>query len=227
MHQFYIKDNQTTLSAEDSKHAIKVLRLVQKSKILIANGIGQRWIAEVVNLDLGGLRFRMLEEDTSFLTLPYQLHILLAPPAHPDRLEWCVEKCAELGVRSLQLIRTERMEYPKVKLERLEKIALAAFKQSQRVHLMEVKDLIPFEKIVRQQADKKLIAWLGEGTQELATKQISKGKVVLLIGPEGDFTPKEVDLAISLGYEGVRLGQARLRTETAAIAAAAFLCIKI
>ncbi len=225
MYQFYVPGapSETMLSAEDSKHALRVLRLKVGAKVLVANGAGQRWIAQLQNEELGGVMLHHLVHDDDIPTDNYELHLLLAPPAHPDRLEWCIEKCVELGARQITLLNAARLEYPKIKPERLEKVALAAFKQCQRAWLPTITPLTSWDSaMVQYQAyDQKLIAWLGPDTQELATLPIKQGRVVVMIGPEGDFTDKEVNSALGNGFLPIRLGPARLRTETAAMAVCA------
>jgi 16S rRNA (uracil1498-N3)-methyltransferase len=225
MYQFYVPKapSETVLSAEDSKHALRVLRLKVGAQVLVANGAGQRWVAQLQNEDLGGVRLHNLILDSNIWTDQYELHLLLAPPSHPDRLEWCVEKCVELGARQITLLNAARLEYPKIKQERLDKVALAAFKQCQRVWLPSITPLISWDAAMAQYQsfDHKLIAWLGSDTKELANLPIKQGRVVVMIGPEGDFTDQEVNSALVHGFIPIRLGPARLRTETAAMAVCA------
>jgi 16S rRNA (uracil1498-N3)-methyltransferase len=138
-----------------------------------------------------------------------------------------VEKAVELGVHRIVLLKTERVAFIKVKVERLQKLALAALKQSQRSWLPPIDGPIDFQSFIKANKDpQRYLAWLEEENPQLL-QQLAKptGPITILIGPEGDFTPQEVELARGLGWQPVSLGAARLRTETAGMYVCASLAI--
>ncbi|MBL7943431.1 MAG: RNA methyltransferase, partial [Flavobacteriales bacterium] len=158
------------------------------------------------------------EHDVPFLT------IAIAPTKNDDRLEWFVEKAVELGIKSIVLIECERSEKVMVRHERLQRIAISALKQSQGVWMPEITGPIRFPEALKSlNHGTRLIAHCLEDPSKKAVQDFagSKSPVTVLIGPEGDFSPEEIQLAISEGVIPVTLGNQRLRTETAALAAVA------
>lgn len=227
MHQFYIPNfpEQCTLSGDDSKHAVRVLRLKTTDTVLVTDGKGNRWLAKIIDDNQASVRLVLIEQLKVEPYEPYQLDLILAPPSHPDRLEWCVEKAVELGVRRIILLDADRLEYPKIKLERLERLIMAAFKQSQRLLLPSVTTLTPIDQVLKDvaSATDKLICYLGEGTKPILEHKFHGGHIAIMIGPEGDFTANEIATALDAGFVPVSLGDGRLRTETAAMAVTAMI----
>jgi 16S rRNA (uracil1498-N3)-methyltransferase len=158
---------------------------------------------------------------TSVLRPSYNIHIALAPTKNHDRLEWFVEKATEVGINCVSFFVSDHSERRKINHDRLQKVAVSGMKQSLKVWLPEIRDAVPFAAVLREKADQKFIAHLGEDPAanlfDVAKKEAS---VLVLIGPEGDFTIEELAKATSSNFQQVTLGPHRLRTETAALAAA-------
>jgi 16S rRNA (uracil1498-N3)-methyltransferase len=151
----------------------------------------------------------------------YFTHVAVAPTKNLDRMEWFVEKAVEVGVERITFLRTARSERRELKLERLEKIAISAMKQSGQAWLPQLDEMTDYAAFVAEAApETTFIAHLEEG-ERTALKQVAANGdgCSILIGPEGDFTPAEIELALNRGIRPVTLGPSRLRTETAAIAA--------
>ena len=149
----------------------------------------------------------------------YSIHLAIAPTKNTDRLEWMVEKCTEIGIDEISLVETRYSERKFQKLERLEKIAISAMKQSGQAYLPKLNEMQKISTFLQQPlADQKYIAHLEEGERKLLSKiAIPSNKYVILIGPEGDFSEDEIKLANKNGFVSVSLGQNRLRTETAGL----------
>lgn len=225
MHIFYLPSAASAgpviLSEEESKHSIRVLRLEAGSEVLVTNGKGQFFKAQL--LDAHPKR-AVLQ-----LEAPYQaqdesvcqLHLAVAPTKNMDRIEWMVEKAVEIGVDALHFFTSYHSERRQLNFERLEKIALAAMKQSQKSRLPALLPLEPLETMLERPFDgDKYIAWIDESTpKHLGHCYRPMQNCWVLIGPEGDFSRQEVAKAQVAGFLPVSLGSSRLRTETAAIVA--------
>lgn len=225
MYLFYAPDIESgELPSEEAQHAARVLRLKTGDTIQLMDGKGITAIATVTEIDKRNCLYH-IESKELFENPVEHLHIAVAPTKSTDRLEWMIEKMVEIGIGTIHLITTERTERSKINLERLQKKVIAASKQSHKKYLTEVsvyKSLKSF--IEKSNFNKKAIAHLIE------TERTYLGSILdhdstscVLIGPEGDFTDKELKLAISSGYKSVTLGDFRLRTETAAVFASTIL----
>lgn len=152
---------------------------------------------------------------------PYQIHIALAPTKNPDRTEWFVEKAIEIGVDEISFLLCDNSERAALKTDRLEKLAVSAMKQSLRCWLTKINHMVLLKDFVRTtQAQNKYIAYVDQTNPDHLLKvATSKSNYIVLIGPEGDFSKKEMDLAHENNYKKVSLGPSRLRTETAGLVA--------
>lgn len=207
------------LDAEESAHLAKVLRARPGHNLLLTDGKGQLVHAELTMVDRNGCEYRVVEALKPFDTEPPTFSLAIAPTHHPDRMEWLLEKAVEIGVGQIALLQTARTERNRLRPDRAQRIMLAAMKQSQRSWLPTITELLAYPKFIEQnQADQLLLAHCMEGTKTAIGEVRSTGRHTwLLIGPEGDFTPDELNLALDHGATAVSLGHARLRTETAAI----------
>jgi 16S rRNA (uracil1498-N3)-methyltransferase len=203
MHTFFAPDLSGptyTLPEDESKHAVRVLRLGPGDAVELLDGRGGRYAAA---------------------PRPYFTRVAVAPTKNLDRMEWFVEKAVEVGVERISFLRCARSERRELKLERLEKIAISALKQSGQTwlpQLDELQDFAPFVAGVTPETT--FIAHLEEGERTALAQVAGAGPgCCVLIGPEGDFTPQEIALALEKGIRPVTLGASRLRTETAALAA--------
>jgi 16S rRNA (uracil1498-N3)-methyltransferase len=222
-HTFYAPDLSTpfyTLPEEESKHAVRVLRLTTNDAVTLVNGRGGVYEAEVETADAKRCRLRILQEQ-QIPRRPYQVHVAVAPTKNLDRMEWLVEKATEIGVDRLTFLRCARSERRELKLERLQKIAVSALKQSGQAWLPELDELTDFAAFLPTvSGETTFIAHLEEGERTpLAYVAAEANTCCILIGPEGDFTPQEIEAAFARGIRPVTLGASRLRTETAALAA--------
>jgi len=213
-------DGLARFDVSESRHISQVLRKKPGDEIAFTDGRGGRYagfLAEV-HRDACTARITYAEEVPS---RPFGLHLVLAPPKNSNRLEWVAEKVTELGVETISLVQCSRSERTRVRTDRLERILLAAMKQSMQAYLPRIQGLQPLEEFLRQGlSGQGFIAWCGaEKLPSLQHNYRRGADVTLLIGPEGDFTPEEVRLAEACGYEPVSLGPNRLRTETAALVA--------
>ena len=216
---FHPDISQGILDEQESFHAVKVLRLKPGERISVTDGMGTFARAVITEIQNKILYFDILEKQTKDQRTA-KIHIALAPTKNIDRVEWFVEKSTELGIEEISFVLCERSERKVIHLERLEKLAISALKQSLAIVKPVLRPLISFSDFVRQtDSHQKFIAHLEEGSQSLFASVQPKNASTVLIGPEGDFSAKELLLAKNANYSSVTLGSSRLRTETAALIA--------
>jgi 16S rRNA (uracil1498-N3)-methyltransferase len=214
-----IPDGIHHLDEEESRHCLRVLRKKTGDIILITDGQGQFYDARITGEDQRACTFAITAQHIS-PTRPYRIHIAISPTKNADRIEWFVEKTVELGIDTITLVECEHTERTYHKTERLKKVAISAMKQSMQARLPQIHGLTAFNTIVTLPATQKLVAYV-DSTNPLHLKHAAQpgGDYLVLIGPEGDFTPTELNDALSHGFTKVSLGINRLRTETAGMAA--------
>ncbi|WP_166336085.1 16S rRNA (uracil(1498)-N(3))-methyltransferase [Sphingobacterium chungjuense] len=229
---FYTPDVQHThteylLSEEESKHAIRVLRLQIGSTVHLVNGAGDLLQAEIIDAHPKRTALRILSYEREFQKRNYFLHIAIAPTKNIDRLEWFIEKATEIGVDEITPIICEHSERKEVKVDRLTKVAVAAMKQSLKAYLPQINPAISFAHFMEQQraasatVHKAIAHCVDMEKAYLNTIFPSQSAYLILIGPEGDFSEKEIASAMTDGFQMMSLGESRLRTETAALMATA------
>lgn len=216
-----IQDNKAWLDAEETRHCVKTLRKQVGDTIHLVDGEGGFYEAQIVNFDKKSCELLLREQLLDEQKRDYKIHIAIAPTKNINRLEWFLEKATELGVDTITPILCQRSERKNIRLDRLQKVILSAAKQSLKSQFPTIRELTKFKDFVEQTTGAtKVIAHCNTSPlpplQQLAA--ISQD-IVILIGPEGDFSTQEVDLATANGYQEVGLGKSRLRTETAGIAA--------
>ncbi len=207
---------------EESRHLRQVLRRQPGDRLQITDGCGGWYETELLEGEKKVAIARVMAQLPA-PTAPSGLHIALAPTKQMERFEWFLEKATELGAAAFTPLNCQRSERAVVRLDRLEKITVSAMKQSLRAHLPTLAPLTPFKEVVSKATEaQKFIAWCAESPLPLL-KSVAQpgGSALILIGPEGDFTPEEVAWAVQHGFTEVSLGTARLRTETAGVLAAA------
>lgn len=225
MQLFYnseIKNNSNTFSfdKEESKHIVKVLRKKEGDKIFITNGLGYLFESEILIASEKKCEVKITKESykqpDSFYT-----HIAVAPTKMNDRMEWFLEKATEIGIHEITPIICEHSERKVYKIDRAEKIIQAAMKQSLHYYLPKINEPILLSQFVKSNFEgRRFIAHCEETDKKSFQKTIAKNeKVTILIGPEGDFSTKEINLALANHFIPVTLGNTRLRTETAALVA--------
>lgn len=207
------------LPEQESQHCVKVLRSREGEMLTVTDGKGSLYDCELVQAHpkrcLLTIRHR-LEVGTN---RPYFLHVAFAPSKQMDRNEWFVEKATEIGVDQLTPLLCTHSERREIKDERLQKIAVAAMKQSMQAHLPDIKPITRLEDFIsRPFQGRKFIAHCYDLPKMPLTQTYRKGEnALLLIGPEGDFSEGEVARAIELGFEPISIGENRLRSETASL----------
>ena len=226
MHLFYtpeISNEKTyTLNESESKHAIRVLRLKENDKLTLVNGKGTFFNAIISDGNPKKCKVDIIKKSEKKKGSP-NLHIALAPTKNNDRTEWFIEKCTGIGISEITPILCKHSERKKIKQERFVKTAISAMKQSLKATLPVVNELSTFKDFVKIPFEgKKYIAHCYSENQKHYKEIYKKGEnSLILIGPEGDFSPEEVKLAIEKGFEPITFGTSRLRTETAGIMACA------
>ena len=231
MFLFYhdVIDNELlTLSPEESRHCVKALRHKNGDLIQVTDGYGHLVTGEILDAHLQKCLIRIIERHLNPQRSLF-LHIAVAPTKNVDRMEWLVEKAIEMGVEKISFIQCDHSERVHVDLNRMHRIAVSAMKQSQttRIPEMELISLLQFFSQYGEENCDKLIAWCDADTQsQLINYKINTDKIILLIGPEGDFSRREIEIAFQKGFESVKLGNRRLRTETAALYGCAVLAAK-
>ncbi|MFI5158188.1 MAG: 16S rRNA (uracil(1498)-N(3))-methyltransferase [Sphingobacteriales bacterium] len=226
MHLFYTPDIQPThpqyfLSEEESKHAIRVLRLNVGDEVQLIDGRGGLYAAEIKDAHPKRTILQINSVITEFNKRNHYLHIAIAPTKNIERLEWFLEKATEIGIDEISLIICQRSERKEAKTDRLNKIVTSAIKQSLKAYHPILNEPKPLSTLLAREFNgQKFIAHCEVG-EKLNLKQaiIPGGEYLILIGPEGDFTPKEIEDALSNGFKAITLGESRLRTETAALEA--------
>lgn len=208
------------LSPEESHHAVKVLRLTAGTKLQVVDGKGG-WHAGQISEAHPKHCLVMFTESKQFPATSFRLQLAVAPTKSNDRFEYFLEKATEIGVNKISPLLCERSERKLIKDDRLQKVVVSAMKQSGRAWLPKLDSLAIFREFVSLPfSGQKFIAHCVED-QKLSLKEcyIKGENAVILIGPEGDFSADEIELAIAQGFQPVTLGNYRLRTETAALAA--------
>lgn len=229
MNRFYQPDIATTLTLceDESHHAVKVLRLAEGDDIEVVDGKGNLYRCRITLAHAKRCRVDIVET----IDAPNHWHhptvIAVAPAKHLDRNEWMLEKCVEMGIDRFVPLLCHNSERTAIKTERLEKIAVAAMKQSLKAVMPDIAPITPLRQLIAQPFDgQRFIAYCDPALPRdrrlaLAEAYRPGNPVMVLIGPEGDFSPEEVETAIQAGFIPVTLGHSRLRTETAAVMACA------
>lgn len=212
--------NQIQFSKEESRHIVKVLRKSVGDLLHITNGRGVLFTSEIISANLKGCIANLTSFETK-LPRTYKLHLAVAPTKMNDRYEWFLEKATEIGIDSITPIICDNSERRVIKAERYEKILLSAMKQSLNCYLPKLNETISYKDFVSQKHDGSLYIAHCEETNRKSLKHELKANqtITILIGPEGDFSTHEIELAMQSGFVPVSLGSTRLRTETAAIVA--------
>lgn len=221
-HSFFCQDlQQGELSEEESHHAIKVLRLKEGQPITLLDGKGGHAIAEISSLSKKVLSYKITEQWFHESAKPY-LHIAIAPTKNNDRFEFFLEKATEIGIQEITPLLCSNSERKIIKEDRFQKIIQSAVKQADQYYLPQFNPLTAFTDFITQRDEnQKFIAHCEDESDKCALKSelATSEKICILIGPEGDFTTEEIKLAKENGFLPVSLGESRLRTETAGIAA--------
>lgn len=224
MYLFYTPDINSSayrLNAEESKHCIKVLRLKIGDTVNLINGKGSLFLAEIVGPNYKDCELQIISKKMDFGKRDYRVVVAIAPTKNIDRFEWFLEKATEIGIDEVIPVICQYSERKEIKPDRLEKVIVSAMKQSYKAFLPKLSEPIPFKLLINQTfVGDKYIAHCEVGDKKLLKNLIMPHKdVLILIGPEGDFSKEEIEIAVASGFVPVSLGESRLRTETAGIVA--------
>ncbi|MCE2612480.1 16S rRNA (uracil(1498)-N(3))-methyltransferase [Flavobacteriaceae bacterium D16] len=217
---------QFVFNEEESRHIVKVLRKKPDDLLQITNGKGYLFTAKILSTDPKKCKAAIVETTKKHQKM-HELHMVVAPTKSMDRFEWFLEKVTEIGVNEITPIICEHSERKILKMPRLEKIIQGAMKQSLRTYLPKLNEPISYEEFIKNEHQGlSFIAHCHEEEKMELIRRVAPDKdITILIGPEGDFSEREVDLAYANGFYPVSLGDARLRTETAAIVACTTVAI--
>ncbi len=224
MHLFYtpdIKGETYQLSEEESKHASRVLRLGIGDEVYLTDGRGNWMSSEIIDAHPKRCLVQVKEMSKNYNPRPYQLYMAVAPTKNINRFEWFIEKATEIGIDKIIPLFSEHSERKEIKHNRLKKVITSAMKQSLKAWHPILDEMTSFSQLVGTEFEgKKLIAWCEASTDERIEQMvIPEEKVLILIGPEGGFSPAEIQEAKENGFIPVSISRSRLRTETAAIVA--------
>lgn len=223
MQLFYCPDinpNQIyTLDKEESQHCVKVLRLKENDTLFVTDGQGNLYKAEIVEALPRSCSVRIIETQAEYGKRDYYLHIAIAPTKNIARIEWFLEKATEMGIDEITPIICDHSEREIVKNERLEKIIVSAMKQSLKAYLPKLNEAIPIKQLIQNSKEEKKLICYCQDDDRKKIQDIYKPKesVLIIIGPEGDFSEKEVQEALNNNFQKITLGKERLRTETAGL----------
>ncbi|MCK0159280.1 16S rRNA (uracil(1498)-N(3))-methyltransferase [Allomuricauda sp. F6463D] len=213
--------------SDESKHIVRVLRKSKGDIVHITNGKGYLYEAEILDPDQKKCKAYIISHRKS-VPKRYKLHMVVAPTKMNDRYEWFLEKATEIGMDEITPIICDHSERKIVKMERMERVLQSAMKQSLQTVLPQLNPAISFKEFLETDISSgfKFIAHCQEGEKmELKRRMIADNDATILIGPEGDFSKEEIDLAKDKGYIPISLGRNRLRTETAALVACTTVAI--
>tara|TARA_Y100001958_G_C21229777_1_gene555421 strand:+ start:315 stop:1001 length:687 start_codon:yes stop_codon:yes gene_type:complete len=218
-----IKDEKIYLDKNESYHCIKVLRYKIGDQINVVDGFGSKYLSKIMDIQSDSCELKIIQKYTSKRKI--KIHLCISPTKNHKRLEWMVEKIVEIGVDRISFIKCERSIRDSVNLDRLNKIALSAMKQTQNTFLPIIDQCINFSNVFDHiSSQDRFIAHLNnKENKHLNSSLNSKRSRCILIGPEGDFTKNEVSLSCEQNFIEVSLGNTRLRTETSGVVSATIL----
>jgi len=224
MQLFYTQDvseKSCALTPEESWHCIRVLRMKQGDSVFVTDGHGKLFEGRIMLAHPKKCEIELISIREHPQTSTPHLHIGIAPTKNTDRFEWFLEKATEIGIGEVTPVFCEHSERLILKHARFEKVLISAMKQSLKTHLPKLNEPVKFKDFIGQSiSGQKFIAYCETGNESVLHHVYERGSDVhILIGPEGDFSPVEIELAISHGFIPVSLGESRLRTETAGIVA--------
>lgn len=213
--------NTLTFSREESRHIVRVLRKKEGDNLDITDGKGNLYKGKILQAQDKKCTVQLFNGQEKSRNRNYHLHIAIAPTKLNDRFQWFLEKATEIGIDEITPVICAHSERKQIKTERMEKVILSAMKQSLKYHLPLLNNTIDFKRFIEQKNyDMGFIAHCEDGKRDsLSTYLPCQKRIMILIGPEGDFSLDEINLALARGIKPISLGQSRLRTETAGIVA--------
>lgn len=214
-----LDDNTLFLTEEESWHCAKVLRKKNGDVLSVIDGLGNLYSGKIISDNPKKVLLTIESREKKTNTRKYKLHLAIAPTKNIDRIEWFVEKAVEIGIDEISFLQCKNSERKILKIDRIQKIVESAVKQSVQFYMPKVNDLQPFQKFIEGKTyHSKFIAHCQTLQLPYLGGLVSKGvDSIVLIGPEGDFSIEEVNLAKQFEFQEISLGENRLRTETAAL----------
>ena len=211
---------QINLGSEESFHCIKVLRMRTGETLHLTDGIGNLYEGQILAQDIKSCPVMLTSVTPDYGKRPFRLHLAVAPTKNIARFEWFLEKATEIGIDEITPLICEHSERVQIRIDRLQKIIMSAAKQSLKTYLPVLHEPMKFNDFIRlNHTASRFVAYVEE-KQPLHLKfAYQHGDCTVLIGPEGDFSKKEMESALQQGFKPISLGPSRLRTETAAIVA--------
>lgn len=227
MHSFFLPDLSppvVQLSEEEAGHARRVLRLPEGEQVALVDGNGTTAIGHLRILGKSEANVQITERKTHTAERAARIHIACAPTKQIDRFEWMLEKCTEIGVDRITPLLTSRTERAHLRMDRLQKVLVSAMKQSQRAWLPKLDEPTTIQRLLSTTLpEQRLFGWCSGQHDPMTHLYNNEQDVVMCIGPEGDFTDDEATVLSENAFRATSLGHARLRTETAAIAACTWM----
>ncbi|RAV99614.1 16S rRNA (uracil(1498)-N(3))-methyltransferase [Pseudochryseolinea flava] len=219
-YQPHIAEGIHHLDLEESRHCIKVLRRKVGDSLVITDGKGFFYDAIITVASEKECRFE-IKKSTAAATPSFQIHIAISPTKNNERIEWFVEKAVEFGIHRISLIECDHTERAYLKSDRLRKVAVSAMKQSLKPQLPLIDEVTTLKKLLPSiTAQQRFIAYVDSNNPlHLQHAAVAAQSYCVLVGPEGDFSRDELEQSVVAGFQKVSLGQSRLRTETAGLAA--------
>jgi len=221
MNIFYsnnINNNFIELSEDESHHCTKVMRKKKGDLVVVLDGKGSKYKASIIEADKRNVLLEVKDVNKTAENMA-GLHLIISPTKSHDRIDWLVEKATEIGVKSISFINCVRTERKKINLDRIKRISISAIKQSGQLYAPEINNILSYKDIISDISDEqRFIAYLEEENKKHLSSLYDKSKdCCILIGPEGDFTADEINLAKEKGFHPITLGGSTLRTETAGV----------
>jgi len=214
-----ITNNIIILNEEESRHCVKVLRIKTGEQVTVTNGKGEEVNCILINNNPKQCELEVVNKYTHSTGRNYYLHLAVAPAKSNERIEWLIEKAVETGVDEISFIETKNTERTKINIDRLNKIAISAIKQSKQWWLPKINGVVNYSEFINNNNTTAFTLIAHVGSNSLSNfKQIAGVKnIIILVGPEGDFTEPEIHMAHNKGFKSLWLGKNILRTETAAL----------
>lgn len=230
MNLFYTPDiagNSYQLNEEESKHIIRVLRFRKGDSVFLTNGSGDFFKAEITDENPKACLVKVVETTHAFGKRNYSLHIAIAPTKNIERFEWFLEKATEIGLEEITPLICDHSERRELKIERLNKVMVSAMKQSVKAYLPKLNAAVSFNSFISSPtgSQKFICSTDADKNNLLKNSYVKEKNVLILIGPEGDFSKEEIQLAVKNNFKIVSLGESRLRTETAGLVATSIINI--
>lgn len=215
----YSGENIITLDKEESSHISKVLRIKEGEEIFLTDGKGNLFTCVILESTPKRCNVKIVKTEENYQKRSFKIHLAIAPTKNINRIEWLLEKAVEMGIDEITPIVTEHSERRNINFERLDKIVVSAMKQSLKCFKPQLNELTDFSSLINNlKEEKKYLCCCSDEEKIFIKDDYSKDKdVILFIGPEGDFSDKEIAQAKNAGCKLITLGQQRLRTETAAL----------